>query len=359
MDWYHTSDLSNNRDEVAHIIAPYKTGVVEKNIPAEFSFFSLCFALLITRWFKGVSFIWSNMLQADCEIIELQISPCCLMSTRGSFHPIPAPKKVRARRASHATSFRNTLVLLHPIGRRLPLERREDLGKSQLRLFTSLQHLEINRREDWMTFFVVGVIAFQSLIELYNADTHLGICETTAIHWWLISPPTMQCCHRRVITSHIGKDKPLCLSESASPHRSTFFSFPFFCRNFSRQDRAIYEGSPFLKEPLLTAVSNREGQRGVNGIYWRRSCSGKLELGKLINWDLFCGSQLPRTDCVGAACLGKLPEWRPVIFQSPPKSFSVIFKNIKGPFPRSIHSFWLPTSNKKLYLVKKKNSSFE
>lgn len=160
-------------------------------------------------------------------------------------------------------------------------------------------------------------------------------------------------CHRGVITSHIGKDKPLCLSESASPHRSTFFFFPFFCRNFSRQDRAIYQGGPFLKEPSLTAVSNRGGQRGVNGIYWLRSCSGKLELGKLINWDLFCGSQLPRTDCVGAACLGKLPEWRPVIFQSPRKSFSVIFKNINGPFPRSIHSFWLPTSNKKLYLVKK------
>lgn len=148
MDWYHSSDLSNNRDEVADIIAPYKTGVIEKNIPAEFIFyfFSLCFALLITRWFKGFPFIWSNMLRADCEIIELQISPCCLMSTRGSFHPIPAPKKVRTRRVSHATSFRNTLVLLHPIGRRLPLKRHENLGKSLLWLFTSSQHLEINRR---------------------------------------------------------------------------------------------------------------------------------------------------------------------------------------------------------------------
>lgn len=191
-------------------------------------FFSLCFALLITRWFKGASFIWSNMLQADCEIIELQISPCCLMSTRGSFHPIPAPKKVRTRRASHATSFRNTLVLLHPIERRLPLERHENLGKSQLRLFTSFAASWNKPAIGLNDFFCCGCdclsIAYRALQRRQTFRHLRDHCDPLVTN----KSTRYAVCHRRVITSHIGKDKPLCLSESASPHRSTFFFLSVF-----------------------------------------------------------------------------------------------------------------------------------
>lgn len=148
--------------------------------------------MLITCWFKGFSFIWSNMLQADCEIMELQISPCCLMSTRGSFHPIPAPKK--GAHASHQP--REPLVetlWFHLIrsggGFRLNDTRiwgNHNCGFYELAVSWNKAAIGLN------DFFAVGVIAFQSLIELYNTGGHLGICQNTAIHWWLIRPPTVQ-----------------------------------------------------------------------------------------------------------------------------------------------------------------------